>query len=83
MKRRHYVWTAHYNKPASLKAGKVMWSVHFRGKCHIVPNISMFSQKIVFTKSKKTQPVAVMKGYAQYCVANKNGAILGNYEENV
>lgn len=60
----------HYNKPLSKRLGKTMWSVHFRGKCSMVENIACFTQ--AFSKTNKTQPFAVMQGFAKKVVVARD-----------
>lgn len=56
------VFFFHYNKPASLKAGKVQISLHYSNTCHILDNVECR----VSTKGKirKTAPRFVMTGRA-------------------
>jgi len=53
----------HFNKPKTLQLGEVIWSVHFKGKCHFVKHI-VFHKLNGCSKSKKRQPRAVIEGYA-------------------
>jgi hypothetical protein len=62
MKAKKYVVWFHYNKPYSQKHKIDMWSVHYRGVCHIVEKI--VCNIPTFSKNNKTQPRVVMKGYA-------------------
>lgn len=60
----------HYNKPASLKAGKVKMSVHFMGKCHIVDAVRCLVP--CETRIKKRQPRCVMAGMADSVLISGN-----------
>lgn len=51
----------HYNKPASKQAGRVRWSIHWRGTCYIVDHIVCFEP--TESKVNKRQPYAVMQGF--------------------
>jgi len=55
------IYTLHYNKPASKKAGKPQITVHYAGKCHIVDNVAC-SKLAWWGHINKRQPVWVMKG---------------------
>lgn len=50
----------HYNKPASQRLGKHMWSVHWNKVCHIVDEINC--QQPTYSKARKRQPYLVMEG---------------------
>ena len=53
----------HYNKPETLRQGKVVISVHHNKICHMVDNVVCS----VPTEGKinKTQPYFVMQGFAK------------------
>lgn len=53
------VFWYHFNRPATLKAGKPKITVHFDGKCHIVDGIAECKSR---SHIRKTQPLFVMKG---------------------
>tara|TARA_R110000737_G_scaffold244896_1_gene255721 strand:+ start:350 stop:577 length:228 start_codon:yes stop_codon:yes gene_type:complete len=53
----------HYNKPYSKRTGTHKWSVHFRGKCMMVSNISCLIP--THSKVNKIQPYVVMRGLAK------------------
>lgn len=69
-----YRFFMHYNKPASLRAGKRLWSVHFRGTCHIVENV----ESVVpwETKTRKIQPFCVIQGMAGSIYIENNKAFI-------
>lgn len=50
----------HYNKPASIKSGKPVISLHYDKKCHLIENIEC----LVPTRGRirKDQPLFVMVG---------------------
>jgi hypothetical protein len=52
----------HFNKPESLRQKKTLWSVHFKGTCHITEQI--VCKVPCESKSNKHQPYAVMRGFA-------------------
>lgn len=51
----------HFNKPASRRAKKPQWSVHFMDTCHIVDNV-VFNNLVIKTRTRKTQPIGVLAG---------------------
>lgn len=55
-----YIFYFHYNKPASLKAGKSQLSVHFRNTCYVVDGIDC--KVPTYSYNRKTQPRCVIKG---------------------
>lgn len=65
-----YRFFFHFNKPATLKAGKAQISVHYKDACHIVDNVSV----AVPTRGRinKRQPKFVMIGDA-HNLEIKNG----------
>lgn len=65
-----YRFFYHYNKPLSKQLGKTMWSVHFRGKCHMVENIACFATG--FSKTNKRQPYAVIQGFAEKVIVTSD-----------
>lgn len=58
-----YRFFFHYNKPASKANGRPMLSVHFRGKCYIVTDVSCGVP--TYSKVNKKQPYCVMQGKAR------------------
>ena len=54
------VFFFHYNKPASLAAGKPKLSVHFDKKCHIVDHVNCVVP--VWSHHQKRQPRCIIKG---------------------
>lgn len=52
----------HYNKPASKSQKKVVLSLHFQKKCHLVSHVKCNIP--LFTKHNKRQPFCVLKGNA-------------------
>jgi hypothetical protein len=50
----------HYNKPASLKAGHPILTLHFLGVCHLVNAIQCSVP--THTRNRKTQPRCVVSG---------------------
>lgn len=82
MKIKKYRWVAHYNKPLSLQKKKVMWSVKYRGKCYFTENINFVITGSFATKSNKTQPYAVIQGWATELIKTKNGIVIVERSEN-
>ena len=70
---RKYSFFYHYNKPASSAAGRPQLSIHYRGKCHIVDEITC----AVPTRSKvrKTQPHVVIVGKGTLRVEDRKGIV--------
>jgi hypothetical protein len=58
-----YSFYFHYNKPASLKAGRTQLSVHFRDTCYIIDGIHCSVP--IQSKNRKIQPRCVMVGQAE------------------
>lgn len=52
----------HFNKPESLRQKKTLWSVHWKGACHITERI--VCNVPCESKANKRQPYAVMRGFA-------------------
>lgn len=52
----------HYNKPASQRAGKVQLSLHYKGVCYLVDNISCYVSTAGRVRS--SSPRFVMSGKA-------------------
>ncbi len=50
----------HYNKPASIQAGKNQLTVHFNGACYIVDAVNI--KVPCESKNRKRQPRCVMAG---------------------
>lgn len=51
-----------------------MMSVHFRGACHVTPNVICMVP--CETKWNKRQPMLVMKGKASEIIFNKDSIII-------
>jgi len=64
----------HYNKPASLKAGRPILTVHFRGVCHLVSSVRCVVP--CETKIRKQQPRCVMAGDCNRVVVSKGQALI-------
>lgn len=60
--KRKYKFFFHYNKPASLKAGKPQLTVHFKGVCHIVDRVCILTP--TWSENRKQQPRCVICGKA-------------------
>lgn len=71
-----YRFFYHYNKPLSKQLGRVMWSVHFRGTCHMVEAISCLVP--AESKVNKRQPYAVMQGFAEAVSVHSKTAVIFN-----
>jgi hypothetical protein len=71
MSRKQYRFWFHYNKPVSKQTGEHLWSVHYRKKCYIVKEIQLLAT--AFSKINKSQPYAVMQGYATDVVVGTKG----------
>jgi hypothetical protein len=72
MKQRRFFF--HFNKPASLQQKKTLWSVHWKGQCHVVEHV--FCKTSCESKSNKKQPYAVMQGFASKIDFFDNMAII-------
>lgn len=64
---KQYVFWFHLNKPATREAlkqkkGVPVWTLHYRGVCHLVESIKCLAQ--TETKANKHQPIAVVSGKA-------------------
>lgn len=65
----------HYNKPASLKAGKPQISLHYQKACHLVDALEC--NVPCQSKINKIQPRFVMKGAASnITIENGKGIIV-------
>jgi hypothetical protein len=64
----------HYNKPASLKVGRVQVSVHYKNTCHVVDNVQC--NVPVHGHVNKRQPRFVMKGKASELTIKDNVAYI-------
>ena len=53
----------HYNKPASIAAGRNKLSVHWKKTCLIVDGVKCFVP--IHSVDRKKQPCCVMRGIAQ------------------
>lgn len=71
MGKKCYSFWLHYNKPASAKVGKPVITVHWRGACHLVPNVRC--DVPTFGYIRATQPRFVMKGWAYEMRLEKDG----------
>jgi hypothetical protein len=56
------VFYFHYNKPASLSAGRPQLSVHFAGTCYIVDGVDC--RVPTWSRNRRTQPRCVIAGRA-------------------
>jgi hypothetical protein len=65
-----YRFFYHYNKQAK------KMSVHFKGVCHIVTNITCYA--IANTKYNKRQPYLVMQGMSSSVVIANDRAIIAD-----
>lgn len=57
-----YSFYFHYNKPATLKSGKIVMSIHYRGACHLVNSIKC--NVPTWTRFQTKSPKATMAGKA-------------------
>lgn len=64
----------HYNKPASLKAGRPQLSVHFKDSCIIVDGVDC--RRPCASHIRNTQPRCVMKGKASFVKVGNDGIAL-------
>jgi hypothetical protein len=64
----------HYNRPASIKNGKLVVSLHFSGKCHLVDNV--VCDVPTKGRSRKTQPRFVVAGKAESITIRDNIAFI-------
>lgn len=64
----------HYNKPATLKAGAVRLSVHYRGACHIVSEV--VCRVSCSTRIRAKQPRCVMAGKCRDILFYQGTAII-------
>lgn len=55
------VFWYHLNKPETKKQKRVVWSIHWKGKCYHVHEVECLVNTI--TKSRKRQPYAIVHGY--------------------
>jgi hypothetical protein len=62
MSKRSYKFYYHYNKPASKQQKRDLMSFHFKGQCHIVPDIEC--EVKCKSKIRNRQPRIVMEGFA-------------------
>jgi hypothetical protein len=69
-----YIFYLHYNKPASIKRGKPVISIHYRKQCLLVENFR-FSGEIE-GKINSRQPKFVIKGLASSITIENNIAII-------
>jgi hypothetical protein len=67
------VWW-HYNRPATLKAGRVQLTVHHAGTCHVVDKVMCLipCQSVV----RKRQPRCIMKAKCKAMIIYKGIAII-------
>lgn len=66
---RKYSFFIHYNKPASLAAGKNILTIHYRGICHQVEDF--VCSAVIRPRSRKTQPRCVLAGKGTVTVTGK------------
>lgn len=64
----------HYNKPASKKAGKPIWSLHYWKACHLVEEI--ICNVPTATKANKRQPYGVVRGECSTIIFNDKQAYI-------
>lgn len=57
---KRYAFWFHYNKPASKEAGKMQWTLHYRGACHLIDGINCAVPTRSYPRNR--QPLAVMLG---------------------
>ncbi len=64
----------HFNKPESLRQKKTLWTVHWKGTCHITEQIicNVPSE----SKSNKRQPYAVMRGWASDVIVDSDRVVI-------
>lgn len=60
---RAYAFFFHYNKAASLRAGRNKLTVHYRGVCHIVNGVELHELSIK-SRDRAKQPRCVLVGRA-------------------
>ena len=68
------VFFYHYNKPASLKAGKPQISVHYNKTCYVVDNICCGVP--TWGHINKSQPRFVVKGRGILVLSDKIATII-------
>lgn len=61
-KHRRYVFYYHLNKPETKRVGHPIWTLHWRGKCHMLDYIISFVP--TETKANRRQPWAVVRGHS-------------------
>lgn len=59
-----YRFFFHLNKPLTKATGDVWWTIHCRGRCYSVKSIRC--EPPTETKSNKSQPLGVVRGYCRY-----------------
>lgn len=73
MKRTRAFWY-HYNKPASLSAGRTKWSVHYKGRCYIVDDLDV--KVPARSRARNQAPKAVMAGRCNELHVKKGVAVI-------
>lgn len=68
------VFWYHYNKPASLAAGRNRWSVHYLGRCYVVDDLDI--RVPARSRARKRQPRAVMCGRCNQLQVTKGVAVI-------
>ena len=68
------VFWFHFNKPATLKSGKVKITLHYDKKCYIVEALNCTVPTV--SKINKTQPRFVMRGRCYGITFNNNIAYI-------
>lgn len=63
MKTKRHAFFFHYNRPASLKAGHPVISLHYRRRCMLVHNL--VCEVPTRGRCRKTQPRFVIQGWAE------------------
>lgn len=64
----------HYNKPASLKAGKPQLTIHYMGACHVVDGVKIHVP--IVSKNRARQPRCVMSGRCKSFNVSRRTAVV-------
>lgn len=73
-KQRPRAFWFHYNKPASSKAGAPRLTLHYKGVCHIVSNVSCNVPSR--GRLRKAQPRFVMCGFGIVRISKNGMAVI-------
>ena len=65
----------HYNKPEASRRGKPVWTVHYKGVCHLVENVEFYVP--LKTRVRRTQPRGVLCGKGIVTIVG-NTAVIRN-----